>query len=152
MHRQGLVAPNGHLQDEIEHSPDGFVMESTPGLYKHVLVLDFKSLYPSIIRSFNIDPVSMAVGLHKDLDQNELVPGFKGAWFSKKHQLLPNLIAELWQSRDQAKANNDQPLSQAIKIIMNSFYGVLGSGGCRFFPLFSVGLKESEVYGEGKIR
>ena len=32
-----------------------------------------------------------------------------------------------------AKAAGDEPLSQAIKIIMNSFYGVLGTPGCRFF-------------------
>ncbi|WP_019531603.1 DNA polymerase II [Dasania marina] len=133
LHRQGFVAPNGHLNDEVEASPGGFVMESLPGLYEHVLVLDFKSLYPSIIRSFKIDPMGMAIGLHSELDQSELVPGFKGAWFAKQPSILPDLIEELWAWRDQAKASEDQPLSQAIKIIMNSFYGVLGSGGCRFF-------------------
>ncbi|MCR8922279.1 DNA polymerase II [Dasania sp. GY-MA-18] len=133
LHRQGFVAPNGHLSDEVEASPGGFVMDSQPGLYQHVLVLDFKSLYPSIIRSFKIDPMGMAIGLHSELDQSQLVPGFKGAWFSKSPSILPDLIEELWQWRDQAKANNDLPLSQAIKIIMSSFYGVLGSGGCRFF-------------------
>ena len=133
LHRQGFVAPNGHRHDGVEQSPGGFVMESKPGIYDHVLVLDFKSLYPSIIRSFKIDPMGMAIGLHDDLPQSSLVPGFKGAWFSKQKTILPDLIAELWRSRDQAKANNDQSLSHAIKIIMNSFYGVLGSGGCRFF-------------------
>ena len=36
----------------------GYVMESKPGLYRNVLVFDFKSLYPSIIRTFNIDPLT----------------------------------------------------------------------------------------------
>ena len=133
LHRQGFVAPNGHRRDDVEQSPGGFVMESKPGIYDHVLVLDFKSLYPSIIRSFKIDPMGMAIGLQDNLAQSSLVPGFKGAWFSKQETILPDLITELWQSRDEAKANDDQPLSHAIKIIMNSFYGVLGSGGCRFF-------------------
>ena len=44
-----------------------------------------------------------------------------------------HLIEQLWQQRDEAKAAGDEPLSQAIKIIMNSFYGVLGTPGCRFF-------------------
>ncbi|MBL4826618.1 MAG: DNA polymerase II, partial [Spongiibacteraceae bacterium] len=48
LHREGFVAPNGHLSDEFENSPGGFVMDSCPGIYEHVLVLDFKSLYPSI--------------------------------------------------------------------------------------------------------
>lgn len=46
--------------------------------------------------------------------------------------LLPKMIEELWAARDVAK-NNEAAFSQAIKIIMNSFYGVLGSSGCRFF-------------------
>ncbi|MGK0441532.1 MAG: DNA polymerase-2 [Pseudohongiellaceae bacterium] len=133
LHRRGYVAPNGHWSKEAETSPGGFVMESKPGLYQHVLVLDFKSLYPSIIRSFKIDPLAMAIGLNEELDQQALVPGFKGAWFAKQHSILPELIEELWASRDRAKAENNQALSQAIKIIMSSFYGVLGSSGCRFF-------------------
>ena len=47
--------------------------------------------------------------------------------------ILPQLIQQLWQQRDEAKRAGDAPLSQAIKIIMNSFYGVLGTPGCRFF-------------------
>lgn len=133
LHREGFVAPNGHMQQEFEHSPGGFVMESQPGIYQHVLVLDFKSLYPSIIRTFKVDPMGMAIGLNRQLNQEELVPGFKGAWFSKNQNLLPGIVEQLWASRDKAKSDNDQALSQAIKIIMNSFYGVLGSGGCRFF-------------------
>ena len=133
LHRQGYVAPNAHWEDEVENSPGGFVMESKPGLYNHVVVLDFKSLYPSIIRSFKIDPLGLVLAEHKEYEQKDLVPGFKGAWFTKNKNILPQLVAELWSERDKAKSNNDAALSQAIKIIMNSFYGVLGSGGCRFF-------------------
>jgi len=133
LHRRNYVAPNGHLDLEVEHSPGGFVMNSKPGIFDHVLVLDFKSLYPSIIRSFKIDPLAMAIGLGEELDQSELVPGFKGAWFAKNNSLLPDIIADLWKSRDSAKSSNDSALSQAIKILMNSFYGVMGAGGCRFF-------------------
>jgi DNA polymerase elongation subunit (family B) len=38
----------------------------------------------------------------------------------------------VWQGREAAKRDK-KPLSQALKIIMNAFYGVLGSSGCRFF-------------------
>ncbi|MCR3865480.1 DNA polymerase II, partial [Pseudomonas aeruginosa] len=58
MHRAGFVAPNlGEKRPEA--SPGGFVMDSRPGLYESVLVLDYKSLYPSIIRTFLIDPVGL---------------------------------------------------------------------------------------------
>lgn len=43
------------------------------------------------------------------------------------------MIELLWRARDEAKRQGEKAFSQAIKIIMNSFYGVLGSSGCRFF-------------------
>lgn len=130
LHRAGYVAPN--LGDGMKGlvSPGGFVMESIPGLYKNVLVLDFKSLYPSIIRSFNIDPMGMVEGLR---DKSNAIEGFDGAYFSRDKHFLPDIINQLWRERDKAKIDNNAALSQAIKIIMNSFYGVLGSTGCRFF-------------------
>ncbi|MEQ9465334.1 MAG: DNA polymerase II [Haliea sp.] len=131
LHRAGFVAPNA--SSDHSASPGGFVLESQPGLYDHVLVLDFKSLYPSIIRTFAIDPLGLALGLHGDLVEGDTVPGFAGARFARTGHILPALITALWEQRDAAKAAADGPLSQAIKIIMNSFYGVLGSPGCRFF-------------------
>ncbi len=51
MHRAGYVAPNLGEVPPLA-SPGGYVMDSQPGLYDSVLVLDYKSLYPSIIRTF----------------------------------------------------------------------------------------------------
>ncbi len=129
LHRAGYVAPNAGSAQIA--SPGGFVLDSQPGIYDHVLVLDFKSLYPSIIRTFCIDPLGLA--LAAGLPGEATVPGFIGARFAREGHILPGLIEQLWAQRDAAKAQGDAPLSQAIKIIMNSFYGVLGSPGCRFF-------------------
>ncbi|PZW61847.1 DNA damage-inducible DNA polymerase II [Pseudomonas sp. URMO17WK12:I6] len=131
MHRQGFVAPNlGNKPPQA--SPGGFVMDSQPGLYESVLVLDYKSLYPSIIRTFLIDPVGLIEGL-KHPDDSESVPGFRGARFSRTRHCLPAIVARVAEGRETAKREHNAPLSQALKIIMNAFYGVLGSSGCRFF-------------------
>lgn len=131
MHRQGFVAPN--LGDKPpQASPGGFVMDSRPGLYESVLVLDYKSLYPSIIRSFLIDPVGLIEGL-KYPDDSDSVEGFRGARFSRTRHCLPAIVARVSEGREVAKREHNAPLSQALKIIMNAFYGVLGSSGCRFF-------------------
>ena len=127
LHRMGYVAPDLGGVEEPVASPGGYVMDSVPGLYDNVLVLDFKSLYPSIIRTFHVDPLGMAVP-----GKNPLL-GFDGATFSRDTHILPGLIHEMWQARDEAKRRHNTPLSTAIKIIMNSFYGVLGSPGCRFY-------------------
>jgi len=130
LHRSGYIAPN--MGDGLQGlvSPGGYVMDSIPGLYKNVLVLDFKSLYPSIIRSFNIDPMGLIEGLQSPQTS---IRGFDGAYFSRDKHFLPEIINDLWLERDIAKKDQNAALSQAIKIIMNSFYGVLGSTGCRFF-------------------
>lgn len=129
LHRAGYVSPN-RPDDGGLASPGGYVMNSQPGLYRNVLVLDFKSLYPSIIRTFKIDPLGLIEGLKHP---ENAIAGYKGAVFSRDHHFLPDIITSLWQQRDEAKKNNDAARSQAIKILMNSFYGVLGSGGCPFY-------------------
>ena len=130
LHRSGFVAPNLGEHGLTFESPGGYVMESSPGLYKNVLVLDFKSLYPSIMRTFCIDPLGLIKGLE---NVDNAIPGFHEAYFSREHHHLPNLIKELAASRQHAKETEQPMLSQAIKIIMNSLYGVLGSKGCRFY-------------------
>ena len=126
LHRQGYVAPV--VEDDIgTGSPGGFVLDSKPGLYDDVIVLDFKSLYPSIIRTFHVDPLALVC------PGDNPIPGFKGGEFSRGRFILPTIIEELWRARDKAKQAGEAANSQAIKIIMNSFYGVLGTRGCRFF-------------------
>ncbi|MGO3408725.1 DNA polymerase II [Marinomonas sp.] len=147
LHKAGWVAPAWH-DDVFVPSPGGFVMSSIPGLYKNVLVFDFKSLYPSIIRTFYIDPLArITAGQQKKALQHSdaiepqepddptetLVPGYLGAHFNRKEAILPELVTELAQAREKAKQEGNDILSYAIKIIMNSFYGVLGSNVCRFY-------------------
>ncbi|MGK5048996.1 DNA polymerase II [Janthinobacterium sp. GB4P2] len=131
MHRAGYVAPSvGDIPES--DSPGGFVMESKPGLYDSVIVLDYKSLYPSIIRTFLVDPVGMIAG-EAAHDTASIVPGMNGAVFSRHDHCLPAIVNQLWQGRDAAKQQRNEALSQALKLLMNSFCGVLGSTDCRFY-------------------
>jgi DNA polymerase-2 len=107
----------------------GHVIEPRPGLYRNVLVFDFKSLYPSIIRTFQIDPLGyvQAVGPGDDV-----VEAPNGAAFRREPGILPRMLDELMPRREAAKTAGDAVASQAIKILMNSFYGVLATPACRF--------------------
>jgi DNA polymerase-2 len=127
LHRAGFAAPNLKDIQTTEHATGGYVIEPTPGIYENIIVLDFKSLYPSIIQTFKIDPYSL---LMKDVDTIQTLNGYK---FSSSLHILPDFIDELMKLRDVAKKKKDKQLSQAIKILMNSFYGVMGSYGCRFY-------------------
>jgi len=126
LHRAGYVAGNVKDLDTSEHAAGGYVMDPVPGIYDDVIVLDFKSLYPSIIQTFKIDPYS---NLKSNFDTIETLNGYK---FSSTQHFLPEFIDQLIEQRNIAK-KKDKQLSQAIKILMNSFYGVMGSFGCRFY-------------------
>ena len=147
LHRRGYVAPDVGDAAGGEKSPGGYVMDSVPGLYENVVVLDFKSLYPSIIRTFAVDPLGLAV------PGPDPIPGFHDASFAREGHILPELIQHLWEARDEAKKRSDAARSRAIKILMNSFYGVLGTPGCRFFSpklASSITLRGHEIITESR--
>ncbi|MFM9924584.1 DNA polymerase II [Variovorax sp. H27-G14] len=131
MHRMGYVAPSvGDIASKAY--PGGYVMDSVPGFYDSVVVLDYKSLYPSIIRTFLVDPVGFAEGSHAS-DPGRVVMGPDDTAFSREKHCLPEIVTTLWRARDEAKRVKNEPLSQALKLLMNSFAGVLGASECRFF-------------------
>ncbi|MEO8605501.1 MAG: DNA polymerase II, partial [bacterium] len=108
----------------------GWVMDSLPGLYRNVLVFDFKSLYPSLIRTFNLDPLSLL----PDATTADAIEAPNGARFRRDERgILPALVERLAAEREQAKRDSRPVKANAIKILMNSLYGVLGAGSSRLF-------------------
>ena len=127
LHRKGYIAPNRVDISREDSSTGGMVIEPKSGLHKDVAIFDFKSLYPSIIKTFKIDPYSR---VQAGIDTITTPKGFE---FSGSEHLLPEIISQLLEKRQLAKNNGDRALSQAIKILMNSFYGIMGSSRCRFY-------------------
>jgi DNA polymerase-2 len=129
--RRGRAAPLASDQEDLEEQSGGHVLSPRTGLHHNVLLFDFQSLYPSVVRTFNIDPLAMA---EASWDDNP-IEAPNGATFSRDPGILPGLLNELTPQRAAAKQAGDEVKSQAIKILMNSFYGVLGTSACRFaFP------------------
>ncbi|MCC7574457.1 DNA polymerase II [Candidatus Woesearchaeota archaeon] len=129
LHERGFVGPNMKYFNREERTTGGFVMNSEPGIYDYVLVCDFKSLYPSIMRTFNIDPLMFV----PDCSKKDLIKAPNGACFKREQGILPLILEDLWSEREKARLRNDSLTRQAIKILMNSMYGVLASPNCRFY-------------------
>ncbi|MEA9357057.1 DNA polymerase II [Bacteriovorax sp. PP10] len=127
LHEAGVVAPNVEDIGWVRQAKGGFVLNPKVGIHPNVLVMDFKSLYPTVIQTFLIDPLSR---LQRDVNPLTTPVGIK---FSRTNHILPGKIAELLDRRSEAKKLKNTNLSQAVKILMNSFYGVMGSSGCRFY-------------------
>ena len=133
LNRRSRVAPTLIRDERQAHRPQsgGHVLSPITGLHENVWVFDFKSLYPSLIRTYNIDPLGF-IDREDETTSNPLVLA-NGARFRRESAILPGLLDRLAPQRDKAKRDGDAVASQAIKILMNSFYGVLGASGCRFY-------------------
>ena len=132
LRRRGVVAPSVHAQQAAEPQAGGHVLEPVPGLYANVVVLDFKSLYPSLIRTFEIDPLNL-VRPEAGAREADPIVAPSGAAFYRRKAILGALLDEIMPRREEARRRGNQVESHAIKILMNSFYGVLGTPACRFF-------------------
>lgn len=128
LRKRGFVAGTSTYDPDDEPGLGGYVMSPKPGIYDYVIVCDFKSLYPSIIRTFNIDPLSFVPGCKG----KNLVKAPNGACFRNEDGILPMLIQKLWVQREKARKEKNEFARFAIKTLMNSFYGVLGNTNCRF--------------------
>ncbi len=128
----GYVAPSSQYAEKDESISGGYVLASKPGIYDYIVVCDFKSLYPSLMRTFNIDPLAYEQG---KLGEGKAIEAPNGARFSAEQGILPRLLERLWAERDEAKRKKDKRTSFAIKILMNSLFGVLANPACRFFSL-----------------
>ncbi|MEK6885199.1 MAG: DNA polymerase domain-containing protein, partial [Nanoarchaeota archaeon] len=140
-------------ETKIDPYLGAFVMEPKPGLYKNVFVFDFKSLYPNIIRTFNISPETV------DLDGKIETPivfieGKKhgGQRYKEDLGIIPEKIGGLLEHRNKIKEQMKNPLfteeeiknlnvkQLVVKELTNSIYGVLGN---KWFRSFSIPLAES---------
>ena len=120
-----------------EQIEGGYVHTITPGLYHWVCVLDFKSMYPSLIISKNICFTTIS----KDGDI-ESPNGVRFVSKEKKVGILPGILDNLMKERDSIKkrmkdSSGDEyhyldGLQNAVKVLMNSFYGVFASSFYRF--------------------
>ena len=121
-----------------EQIEGGYVHHMTPGLYHWVCVLDFKSMYPSLIIAKNICFTTLA-------EDGEIVAPSGARFMSKERRegLLPKILADLMAERDGIKKklretkdeherNYLDGLQAAVKVLMNTFYGVFASSFYRF--------------------
>ena len=125
----------------------GYVNEVDAGLEPWVVVLDFKSMYPSIMIANNICFTTLLRDGSVD-DSHSVSPTTETRYLSKEDRLglVPQLLEQLMQSRevhkaalsvaresgDEAEAFLQDQLQYAVKILMNSFYGVFASSFYRF--------------------
>ncbi|KAI8147542.1 hypothetical protein BJV82DRAFT_654233 [Fennellomyces sp. T-0311] len=175
-HRQSYICPDKQIfkkvpaeQLEVDFDPDeaneqlqkttfkkgrrkpayigGLVLEPKRGFYdKYVLLLDFNSLYPSIMQEYNICFTTVQRHNLPQTDQEDAedkVPDVPDQ--AVEQGVLPRLIKTLVERRRQVKKLMKDPKNteaeqmqfnirqQALKLTANSMYGCLGFPHSRFY-------------------
>jgi DNA polymerase delta subunit 1 len=175
VHRRNLVVSDKHrMFNQLDGKYAGAtVLDALAGLYTDpVATLDFKSLYPSIIISQQLDPHTFV-----EDEQYLGLPGVeykRFCWADEKTRkqynfvivtngaelgcspLIPDVMERLWSERDSAKKRMKKATTPfeksvhdgtqlAIKLMMNSIYGFLGAGDASPLPHLPIAMLTTKV-------
>ena len=129
----------------------GLVVEPKEGIHFDVVVMDFASLYPSIIKVRNLSYETVRCG-HEEC-KKEIIPQTNHWACSKKNGLTSLIIGSLrdlrvnyYKSLSKKETLTDDQrqqytvVSQALKVILNASYGVMGA---EIFPLYFLPVAEA---------
>lgn len=149
-YKMNYVIPNQPKFEEIEERrvrtpyAGGYVKSPIPGIHEDIAVIDFRSLYPSLIATFNISPEVLKCCDKKD---SYVVPE-GDYWFCKRYKgfvssVIKNLIAlraEIKHIMKNAKPNSQQwrmlnEEQQSIKIITNAIYGYYAFASSKWYSV-----------------
>ncbi|RMF90817.1 MAG: DNA polymerase [Methanobacteriota archaeon] len=141
---RGEVVPNkGSGREYLARSEDtyagGYVMEPVKGIVENIVVFDFRSLYPSIIVTHNIDPATLRPGRGENSP-----PELDYHFTTEEEGFIPSVLKRVLERRLSAKRRMKEArdpgekrmldISQrALKIIANSFYGYMGYPRARWY-------------------
>ena len=147
--RTGIAVPmTGSAEPKEGQITGGYVHDVEAGLHPWIAVLDFKSMYPSIMIGHNICYTTRVDPAHPEQPSSDeavhTAPTGVRFWGDEHRTgLVPFLLRDLMAQRDLHKqgmrdAKDDavqafhDAMQYAVKILMNSFYGVFASGFYRF--------------------
>jgi DNA polymerase I len=122
----------------------GLVIDPVTGVHFNVSVLDFASLYPSLIKVYNISYETIDCP-HPECRKNQIPDA--GTWYCTKRRGIESLVVgsirdlrvdyykQLTRSPTLSQSEKElyKVVSQGLKVLINAAYGVLGFES---FPLY----------------
>lgn len=131
-------------QRRLQTYKGAFVYEPTPGLYKNIVVFDYRSLYPTIISSHNISLETLNCKCCEGKAEATPTEGKEKYWFCKKKKgfipaMIEDIITRRMRIKEMIKENKSSVFfsarEQSLKLMANSFYGYLGFFAARWYSV-----------------
>ncbi|MCK4497216.1 MAG: DNA polymerase elongation subunit, partial [Candidatus Aenigmarchaeota archaeon] len=155
--KEGYVFPCKPDQGEVSRREGmrkkelkgGYVIEPEKNLHSNIVVFDFKSMYPSIIRTFNICPTTLIKDFMPGDPNHKSIKSPSGASFVSRelrYGIIPRILERLVKQRSSIKKKVDETEDVnvkrvldaeqwALKIMANAFYGHMGYSRARIYDL-----------------
>ena len=146
-HSRNILVPNrpsGEQYDSRageEKFEGAFVVEPKRGIHDNIVLFDFRSLYPSIIISHNVDPDTLECDCCPE-EENKSPAGHK--FCTKVDGFIPHVLGDVIKKRMQFKSRMKEigderekrlldVQQNALKLIANSMYGYYGFERARWY-------------------
>lgn len=135
LHNKYIFKNKQHIPPQKDSNYKGaFVQEAPTGIFKNVATFDFSSLYPNIIRTFNLGPETI-------YDSGEInIPELPYHYTKQFESVYNKIITQLLSLRKKYKQEYEQTHNETfntmqigVKFLIASFYGVLGFENGRLY-------------------
>ena len=130
------------IERRFRSYPGGLVLKPIKGLHKNIAVIDYKSMYPTLIIKHNVSPETIVKESGSNVEfYNELGIGIR----QDVEGLLPMILRNLVEERDNIKRLMSSVDSESVKyrilnarqrilkILANTMYGYMGWLGARWY-------------------
>ncbi|MCW3999338.1 MAG: DNA polymerase II [Candidatus Bathyarchaeota archaeon] len=141
----GELVPKRLEQPYVPYT-GGLVLSPKPGLHENIAVLDFKSMYPNIMITYNLSPDTYIAPEQPEPPEDVYVAPEVGYRFRRSppgfyKEALSHLIMVRGEIRQRMRQLNGQTVEyrildarqKAVKIITNAAYGYAGWVGARWY-------------------
>lgn len=151
------IKPDGEAYEERDNEDEGLkggaVLDPVRGLHENVIILDYKSLYPTIMMAHNLCYTTLIGGMNDlkplGLTEEDVEVTPTGGIFVKNtviKGIVPSILEDLLNRRMQTKklmkqATDEQEIlaldatQMALKILLNSYYGYTGYARARLYSM-----------------
>ncbi len=147
--KRGELVPQ-RREGRAESYEGGFVLPPKKGLHENVISLDFSSMYPSIMLSFNISPDTFVPPeAVKNKDDFYIAPEVGHAFRKHPDGFFKQILSELVEKRREIKRRMEEVAEKegkdsqearildvqqhCLKILTNAFYGYTGWSAAKFY-------------------
>ena len=152
---RGIILQSHYTKSEEWKQYEGaYVLDPERGVYERCSILDFQSLYPSIIIAYNICPSTYVKNKNRISSLHEISVDDKTTHYFRKEPvgLLPGMIKQILDERKAVKTKMKQlektkdvcfsesvdyivfdRRQNALKICANSVYGMMGFKNSKYF-------------------